>query len=274
MNRNRGLFKTELIQIGRFDHPPDHEHSDPPEELALDYSVSFVEQGEFGMASRGHKEALRPGSVIFTRPEMHFRCTHPHAHPDDVCLCIAFLDRASAEEVVPPIAPSLKSKSWWFAPSASNRLAYLRLRLLRLLDGNADAIAIETVAAEMLRIGFGDPDSTGQRPYSGHQLSWYMDRIELVLEVLDRECDQQHSLCSLSTRVNMSPFHFARVFRALVGKPPYRYLLELRLQRAAELLRGGLNVTEACFQSGFNNLSHFSRRFRRQYGVQPSRFVH
>jgi AraC family transcriptional regulator len=91
---------------------------------------------------------------------------------------------------------------------------------------------------------------------------------------IGRECDQQHSLYSLSARVNMTAFHFARVFRALVGKPPHRYLLELRLQRAAELLRGGLNVTEACFQSGFNNLSHFSRRFRRQNGVQPSRFVH
>jgi AraC family transcriptional regulator len=274
MNRNLGLFKTELIQIGRFDHPPDHEHRDPPEELALDYSVSFVEHGEFAIASRGRKETLRPGSVIFTRPEMHFRCTHPHAHPDDVCLCIAFLDPAAAEEVIPPLAPSAKTKSRWFAPSASNRLAYLRLRLLRLLDRNADAVAIEALAGEMLRVGFGEPDSTGQRAYSRHQLSWYMERIETVRQLLGRECDQQHSLGSLSARVNMSAFHFARVFRALVGKPPHRYLLELRLERAAKLLHGGLNVTDACFQAGFNNLSHFSRRFRRQYGVQPSRFVH
>lgn len=72
----------------------------------------------------------------------------------------------------------------------------------------------------------------------------------------------------------MSPFHFARVFSALLGLAPHRYLLERRLQRAAELLRSGVNVTEACFQSGFNNLSHFSRSFRRRYDASPSRFVH
>jgi len=71
----------------------------------------------------------------------------------------------------------------------------------------------------------------------------------------------------------MSPFHFARVFRALVGKPPHRYLLEVRLARAARLLREGLSVTETCFAAGFNNLSYFTRRFRRCYGTAPSQFA-
>jgi len=70
----------------------------------------------------------------------------------------------------------------------------------------------------------------------------------------------------------MSPFHFARVFRELVGTPPHRYLLTVRLARAAALLREGTTVTDTCFAVGFGNFSHFIRLFRRTFGVSPSHF--
>ncbi|MFY9583035.1 MAG: helix-turn-helix domain-containing protein [Candidatus Acidiferrales bacterium] len=248
MNRVLALLKTDLIQVGRFDHPADHEHRDPPEELASGYSVSFVEHGEFTMAGEKGRGYPRSGSVILMYPGMRFRCAHPAAHPDDVCLCVSFLDTASAEQVIPSIATLARRKSFHFIRSASNRLAYLQLRLSRLLTRNAEPAAVEALAGEILRAGFEQQDSADARQYSRRQLAWYMDRIEVARQFLDRECDLQHSLSSLAARVNMSPFHFARVFRTLVGKPPHRYLLERRLQRAAELLRGGLSVTEACFQ--------------------------
>jgi len=274
MNRVLSLLKTDLIQVGRFDHPADHEHRDPPEEFALGYSVSFVEHGEFTMASEKGSGCLRSGSVILMHPEMRFRCTHPAAHPDDVCLCVSFLDTASAEQAIPSIATLAKRKSFQFIRSGSNRLAYLQVRLSRFLARKAEPAAIEALAGEILRIGFDQQDSADARQYSRRQLVWYTDRIEVARQFLDRECHLQHSLSSLAAHVYMSPFHFARVFRTLVGRPPHRYLLERRLLHAAELLRGGLSVTEACFQSGFNNLSHFSRQFRRYFGVHPSHVNH
>jgi AraC family L-rhamnose operon regulatory protein RhaS len=68
----------------------------------------------------------------------------------------------------------------------------------------------------------------------------------------------------------MSAFHFARVFRSLVGTPPGRYLLLVRLERARGMLRRGRPVTEVSFDCGFRNLSYFTRAFRKRYGECPS----
>ena len=69
----------------------------------------------------------------------------------------------------------------------------------------------------------------------------------------------------------MSVFLFARVFRELVGMPPHKYLVHGRLNRARDLLRSGMPVTDVCYAAGFNNLSHFIRTFRAYFGVLPSK---
>jgi AraC-like DNA-binding protein len=68
----------------------------------------------------------------------------------------------------------------------------------------------------------------------------------------------------------MSEFHFARIFRELVGVPPHTYLRRRRLSEAARRLRDRVSVTDACFASGFQNLSHFTRQFCREFGINPS----
>ena len=90
---------------------------------------------------------------------------------------------------------------------------------------------------------------------------------------MDRDYAAEHKLSSLARAVGISPFHLARVFRELTGVPPHLYLCCARLQNAARSLREGASVTEACFTSGFQNLSHFSRQFRRHFGVKPSTYA-
>jgi AraC family transcriptional regulator len=107
--------------------------------------------------------------------------------------------------------------------------------------------------------------------YRPRQLQWYADRIAAARELMDASPARHHSLPNLASHVAMSPFAFARVFRELVGLPPHRYLVRVRLQRARALLESGTSVTAACYASGFNNLSHFIRTFRAHFGVAPSK---
>jgi AraC-like DNA-binding protein len=76
----------------------------------------------------------------------------------------------------------------------------------------------------------------------------------------------------MAREVGMSPFHFARTFSELTGQSPHQYLLKLRLRHAATMLRDGASVTQSALDSGFENLSHFSRTFRRRFGVSPSSY--
>ena len=64
-----------------------------------------------------------------------------------------------------------------------------------------------------------------------------------------------------------------RQFTAYVGVPPYRYLIELRIERARQLLRETeLTVTQICHRVGFNSLSHFTTTFRQHTGLSPSAY--
>ncbi|HEY8165039.1 MAG TPA: AraC family transcriptional regulator, partial [Gemmatimonadaceae bacterium] len=89
--------------------------------------------------------------------------------------------------------------------------------------------------------------------------------------LMDADPTAQLSLEHLSSAVSMSPFRFAHVFRELIGMPPHKYLIRLRLLRARDLLKSGTSVTHVCYAVGFNNLSHFIRTFHRYFGVAPSR---
>jgi AraC-like DNA-binding protein len=73
---------------------------------------------------------------------------------------------------------------------------------------------------------------------------------------------------------DLSRFQFSRNFKKEQGLTFRDFVVQLRIQRAAELMRQprALSVTEAAFVVGFNDLSHFSRMFRRQLGMTPSNY--
>ena len=71
----------------------------------------------------------------------------------------------------------------------------------------------------------------------------------------------------------MSRMQLNRKLHALTGRSTHEFIRNLRLQRAAKLLRSHWgNVTEVAFEIGFSSLSSFARAFREQYGVAPSEY--
>ena len=82
-------------------------------------------------------------------------------------------------------------------------------------------------------------------------------RFNLLLEEYARLCHR-----SLSS--------FKREFQASFQMPPGKWLLGKRLDYAAALFRSSKrNVTEIAFDSGFEDVSHFSRAFKTRFGVSP-----
>lgn len=76
---------------------------------------------------------------------------------------------------------------------------------------------------------------------------------------------------TLSTALCLSRAKLYRRLKSLVGMPPARYIRFLTLQKARALIeQENANVSEAAFQTGFVSLSHFTRTFREQFGLNPS----
>ena len=78
------------------------------------------------------------------------------------------------------------------------------------------------------------------------------------------------SIASLAALCGITPEYFRAIFRAIYQTSPLKYINDLRLSRAAELIASGeYSVTEAARLSGFSDPAHFSRAFKKRYGVPP-----
>jgi AraC family transcriptional regulator len=97
------------------------------------------------------------------------------------------------------------------------------------------------------------------------------DRVERTKELLARDLTNPPTLEQLGTEVGCSPFYLSRIFSREVGLTIPQYLRNLRMERAAELLRSGrFNVTEAAIEVGYSSLSHFSKAFCETIGCCPA----
>jgi AraC-like DNA-binding protein len=99
------------------------------------------------------------------------------------------------------------------------------------------------------------------------------ERAEEARAFLEENLTRDLDINDVARAASLSPFYLSRIFKARYGVPPYRYLINLRIDHASELLRdSSLTVTQICHRSGFNSLSHFITTFRRHTGVSPSQY--
>lgn len=88
-----------------------------------------------------------------------------------------------------------------------------------------------------------------------------------------QDCTEENvSLETLSAIAGLSPFHFSRVFTKEVGIPPHTYQLQVRLQKATDLLANGHSVTDVAFATGFCDQSHLQKVFKKKYGITPGQY--
>jgi AraC family transcriptional regulator len=127
-----------------------------------------------------------------------------------------------------------------------------------LVESLTDAVVIEALRA-----------SPGQRGTNGGD-----GRVRRAVEMIHERYAEPLSIDDLARAAHMSRYHFSRVFRAHTGKSPYRYLIDVRMTRAAHLLRAKrCGVTEAAFSVGCADLGRFGRMFRSIHGVRPSEYL-
>lgn len=98
-------------------------------------------------------------------------------------------------------------------------------------------------------------------------------RLVGVMEIMLHQPEQSHTLESLAEVAHMSRSTFVRHFEQCFERTPMDYLRDVRLRRAARLLKlGGLSVDGVAGKVGFASRSHFSRAFQAQFGCSPTEF--
>ena len=85
----------------------------------------------------------------------------------------------------------------------------------------------------------------------------------------------QFNIGELAKMCSISEDYFRKLFKSAYNISPRKYVNRLKTAYAAELISSGVHtITDACYLSGFDNTSYFSREFKKKYGVSPMDYKH
>jgi AraC family transcriptional regulator len=95
-------------------------------------------------------------------------------------------------------------------------------------------------------------------------------QVRRAKEMLMARLDGEITLEELADECELSRSHFARAFRKTTGRPPHRWLVEQRIERAKDmLLKSDLPLAEIALLCGFSDQSHLSKVFAGALGAPP-----
>jgi transcriptional regulator GlxA family with amidase domain len=95
-------------------------------------------------------------------------------------------------------------------------------------------------------------------------------RVQHVVSFIRSNYQRKLSLRELADTVNLSPWWLCHLFKADIGTPPERFLSQVRMEEAKNLLENSfLSVKEVMTAVGMSDAGHFSRCFKSIYGVTP-----
>jgi AraC family transcriptional regulator len=118
---------------------------------------------------------------------------------------------------------------------------------------------------QLIPNGSADRDTHGEEPM--HDVRWQVRR---ALQYVQAHYDEDFDLASTAAAVGISKYYLVRLFRSSMGLTLNTYLLQLRVEKAKELLlTPSRTISDVAMELGFSDQSHFARVFKRFTGLTP-----
>ena len=98
-------------------------------------------------------------------------------------------------------------------------------------------------------------------------------RMARVMEFIDASIERNFTVADLAVVACMSPAHFARSFKATIGRTPHQFVSQMRLELAKRMLADRhRSISDIALSTGFSSQSNFSRAFRDATGMTPGAY--
>jgi len=96
--------------------------------------------------------------------------------------------------------------------------------------------------------------------------------VEQIVNYFEDHYAEKISLDQIAENMYLSPFYISKIFKSETGDAPIRHLINIRLEKAKELLESGWSgsIQEVAAKVGYDDAYHFSKLFKKRYGVSPS----
>jgi AraC family transcriptional regulator len=237
----------------------------PFEEMHRGFSIAGVTSGTFQYRSSEGDAILAPGSLLLGNHGACYQCGHEHGTGDR---CLSFhYEPEFFETLLGEISGGGK------AGFARTSLPPIEgsISLLARFESASEPDEFEILAHDMATMAVAASGNGRRRPV--RSTSRDERRISDALRHIETAADERLSLATLAETVGMSRYHFLRTFRRVVGMTPHQYVLRTRMQRAAARIRqSDETISAIAFDSGFEDLSTFNRRFLQVVGETPGAF--
>jgi AraC-like DNA-binding protein len=263
-------FETSLgLQVkwfGRWGEDP--EWSIEPSRLAADLICFFyLEEGSCTAVVNGVNVLMQPGELVVLRSGDVFSFGQDQLRPQtslSACLSLnqddtsnvllrhayrrhyLLQDRKTYEQQFTAVLEALETENRW-------RNLHVSAAIFSWLAGVQEALR---------------PD-----PGAAQATSKTVHHVLTAQEWIQQRLGEDVSIANWAAVCGLNSDYFSRLFKSHTGMTPKTWLIEARLQRASRLLASqDESVEEVAYHCGFNCPFHFSRSFKRRFGISPNRY--
>lgn len=240
------------------------------------HKIIFFLSGQASYDIEGQHYALEPGDIVLVgRGDIHRPEVVEGIPYERVILYIApeFLRQSSRPDCDLESCFHMARREFRFAlrPSARDgRLGGILSELERALTGGgfgAELLSRALFVQLLIEVSRGLEDS-GLSYVTG---AVYDEKVVAILQYLNGHLTERLTIDDLAERFYISKYYMMRKFRAETGYTIHNYLVGKRLLLAREWIAAGVPATDACYRSGFQDYSTFSRAYKRLFGTAPRR---
>lgn len=213
--------------------------------------------GTSTVATHGAILAIAPDATHSAEPHRERGWNYRSLYPSNALVGVAL--ESSREEVPARFATPVIDD-----PRIASELAEVH----RLLETSATTLAIEERLLVVLR-ALVDRHGSRERREALVSSTRAVDRARAYL---DGNFGAAVRLDDLSRECDVSPFHLIRSFRDAIGMTPHAYLMQVRVNRAREMIVAGDAISSVAYRCGFVDQSHLTRTFKKIFGVTPGAY--
>lgn len=237
----------------------------PFEERHEQVCIAAVTRGTFQYRTSHGTATLVPGALLLGNAGQCFECGHEHG-VGDRCLSFHF-----APDYFEDVVAAVRGARPAFAVARLAPSASLTPLVAAAESARDDAMELEEVALRLAGAVAARLSRVTATPAAPSQRD--QRRVSEAVRRIEAESHEPITLAALARGAGMSPYHFLRTFRSVVGSTPHQFVLAQRLRHAAVRLRQlDEPVSSIVYDAGFNDLSTFNRRFRRIMGATPTAY--